>query len=247
MSVTLLHLFPSQLGLNGEAGNVSCLLKRLEWAGHKGSVVVYDGAGDIPTAVDAVFIGSGTLAGAIEALRLLSKGKQELEELANSGVPFLALGLGWEILGESLTLTDGELIHGVGVYPSKSIRCNQRASAESFGFDPNQNLTTGYANHQSVIELAPGVSPWITLSEGYGNSSIEKADLRPDEGLRHKGLFAARLNGPLLPLNPHLADEFLAVVAKKSGFEYVQESSDAQRADGFALNARAELKKRLTR
>jgi CobQ-like glutamine amidotransferase family enzyme len=247
MSITLLHLFPSQLGLNGEAGNISCLVKRLEWAGLAGSVVTYDGEGDFPAAVDAVFIGSGTLAGAIEALGLLSNRKQALIDLANSGVPFLALGLGWEILGESMTLTDGELIQGLGIYPSKSVRSNQRASAEGLGFDANQNLTTGYANHQSVIELAAGVSPWITLSEGFGNSSIENARQRPDEGLRHANLFAARLNGPLLPLNPHLADEFLATVTKRSGFNYVQESLDAERADSFALNARMELKKRLTR
>jgi CobQ-like glutamine amidotransferase family enzyme len=60
-------------------------------------------------------------------------------------------------------------------------------------------------------------------------------------------LMAARLNGPLLPMNPHLADQFLAIVAKKSGFSYEQLSAEAKIADDYAGMARAELKQRLTR
>jgi CobQ-like glutamine amidotransferase family enzyme len=58
---------------------------------------------------------------------------------------------------------------------------------------------------------------------------------------------AARLNGPLLPLNPHLADQFLNLVAARFGFGYRQESKEAVVADGFASKARAELKARLAR
>jgi CobQ-like glutamine amidotransferase family enzyme len=55
----------------------------------------------------------------------------------------------------------------------------------------------------------------------------------------------ARLNGPLLPLNPHLADAFLKLVAAKSGFNYKQTSQEARIADGYAAKARMELKGRL--
>jgi CobQ-like glutamine amidotransferase family enzyme len=56
---------------------------------------------------------------------------------------------------------------------------------------------------------------------------------------------AARLNGPLLPLNPHLADAFLGLVAEKSGFEYHQTSDEAREVDEYALKARTDLKQRL--
>ena len=55
----------------------------------------------------------------------------------------------------------------------------------------------------------------------------------------------ARLNGPLLPLNPHLADMFLNLVAARSGFSYSQTSQEAKIADGYAAKARMELKGRL--
>ena len=58
---------------------------------------------------------------------------------------------------------------------------------------------------------------------------------------------AARLNGPLLPLNPHLADRFLGAVTKRLGVSYSQSSEMAKRADSYALNAREELRQRLAR
>jgi CobQ-like glutamine amidotransferase family enzyme len=247
MTVRFLHLFPNQLGLNGESGNLDCLVKRLQWAGIAAAVEVYDGSQKMPTDVDAVFIGSGSLAGAMEALQGLASQAKTLEGLAGSGAPFLALGMGWEILGESVTMLDGKVVQGLNIYPSKSVRTEARASTECFGYDAKQNLTTGYANHSAEIELTGAAKPWINLRAGFGNSSMQAAKTRPDEGLLAQNLFAARLNGPLLPLNPHLADEFLTTIATRSGFSYSQQSEEAARADGFAANARNELMKRLAR
>lgn len=247
MTLRFLHLFPNQLSLNGESGNLQCLVQRLAWAGIPAEVQVFEGISQIPSDVDAIFIGSGTLAGALEALDGLSGQEASLRSLSDKGTPFLAFGLGWEILGESITLIDGQKLKGVGVYPSKSLRTEKRASVECFGFDEHQNLTTGYANHSAEIELGAGVKPWINLKVGFGNSSVSDAKTRPDEGLVSGGLFAARLNGPLLPLNPHLADQFLEVVASAAGFSYTQTSEEAKLADGFAARARSELSKRLAR
>jgi CobQ-like glutamine amidotransferase family enzyme len=88
--INFVHLFPRQLGMNGERGNLDCLQSRLRWAGLD-SLVHDVGAGDdIPESVDAVFIGSGTLSGALEALELMRPLKQRLTELASSGFPFLS-------------------------------------------------------------------------------------------------------------------------------------------------------------
>jgi CobQ-like glutamine amidotransferase family enzyme len=247
MSLKFLHLLPSQLGLNGETGNLDCLVQRLKWAGVDSKVQIFDGTGHVPSDPDAIFIGSGTLAGGIEALEALRPAASNLVKLAEAGVPFLALGLGWEILGKSITLTDGKVLEGLGIFPSKSERTTERASSECFGFDDAGSLTTGYANHSSEIELLEGARPLIELVAGFGNSSRTDAKKRADEGLVFGNLIAARLNGPLLPLNPHLADRFLEIVTKKSGVSYQQSSELAIQADGFAYKAREELKQRLAR
>ena len=247
MSLKFLHLFPSQLGLNGETGNLDCLVQRLKWAGVDSKVQIFDGTGQVPNDPDAVFIGSGTLAGAIEALEALRPEAGNLVKLAESGVPFLALGLGWEILGESITLTDGKVLQGIAIFPSKSARTTERASAECFGFDVSGNLTTGYANHSSEIELLQDARPLIELVAGFGNSSRIDAKRLSGEGAVLGNLMAARLNGPLLAINPHLADRFLQIVTKRSAVSYQQSSEFAKAADGFAAKAREELKQRLAR
>ena len=245
MSVRFLHLFPAQLGLNGETGNLDCLVQRLKWAGVDSSLKIFDGTGSIDSDFDAVFIGSGTLAGALEALELISGQAAKVRELAARGIPFLALGLGWEILGESIELMDGRTVAGVGVFPSRSVRVAERASAASYGFDNNGELTTGYANHSAEIELLNDAKALVSLKAGFGNSSRQSAKQRSDEGVLEGNLMAARLNGPLLPLNPHLADAFLKLVAAESGFSYQQISQEAKIADGYAEKARVELKGRL--
>jgi len=247
MTIKFLHLFPAQLGLNGETGNLSCLVQRLRWAGVDSEIESFDGRGDLSTSPDAVFIGSGTLAGAIEALEAIRPHSANLRKLAKDGVPFLALGLGWEILGSSITLTDGQVLEGVGIFPSKSVRTSERASAECFGFDEFGNLTTGYANHSSELELLEGSSPLVELREGFGNSSRHNAQKVSGEGLVFENLMAARLNGPLLPLNPHLADRFLETVTQRTKVSYQQRSEFAKEADEFAMKAREELRLRLAR
>ena len=247
MTIRFLHLFPSQLGLNGESGNLDALVARLKWASVESKIEEFDGSGSIASNIDAVFIGSGTLAGALEALELVEGQALKLRELATDGVPFLALGLGWEILGESIELLDGRTVAGVGIFPSRSQRVAIRASSESYGYDQSGNLTTGYANHSSEIELLNNAQPLISLKSGFGNSSSKSAREVPGEGLLDGNLMAARLNGPLLPMNPHLADQFLAIAAKKSGFSYQQVSEEAKIADEYAAMARAELSQRLTR
>ena len=247
MSLRFLHLFPSQLGLNGEAGNLDVLVARLKWVDIDSKIETFDGSGSIASDYDAVFIGSGTLAGALEALELFEAQAPKLQALAARNIPFLALGLGWEILGESVELLDGRTVAGIGVFPSRSQRIAERASAESFGFDQAGNLTTGYANHSSEIELLNDSQPLISLDAGFGNSSRESAKKRSDEGLLSQNLMAARLNGPLLAINPHLADQFLGVVARNSGFGYQQISAEAKTADEYAAKARSELRDRLAR
>jgi CobQ-like glutamine amidotransferase family enzyme len=43
MTIRFLHLFPSQLGLNGESGNLDALVARLKWAGVESKIEEFDG------------------------------------------------------------------------------------------------------------------------------------------------------------------------------------------------------------
>lgn len=243
--IRILHLFPQELGLNGEGGNVAVCNQRLDWAGISAEVVAYE-SGPLPDSISAVMIGSGTFAGAMAALSKLESISKSLMDLKLANIPFFAFGLGWEILGQSITSTSSEVIRGIGIFPTKSVRVDQRASCESYGVDRFGNLTAGYSNHSSEIEIFDG-DPLVTLAVGFGNSSVKPAAQLTGEGFVLGNLRAMRLNGPALALNPHLADEFLSEVCNQLGFSYEQNHADAKMADAYALRAREELKARLAR
>jgi CobQ-like glutamine amidotransferase family enzyme len=243
--LTLVHLYPKQLGLNGESGNIQVLKSRLEWSGIESEIVEIAKGSAVPSDAAAVFIGSGTLAGALEALSGLDAQRDALVKLSEAEVPFLALGLGWEILGQSVTLLNAEELRGLEIYPSRSTRVPSRASLECYGQDQFGNLVTGYANHSAELELTGGAKPWIQLISGHGNSSLQAAPEQAGEGLLSGNLFATRLNGPVLAMNPHLADQFLDAVCQRLGISYQPVSELAAKADGFAKQAREELRARL--
>lgn len=245
--IRICHLAAQELNLNGEKGNLLCIQQRLAWSGIASDTVETTSKDSIPRNVDAVFIGSGTVAGADQALMDLRPHVESLRDLARSGVPFLALGSGWEILGQTIELADGQEVKGLGIFPSSSKRVSNRASCESSGHDNYGVLTTGYANHQSDMSLLLGAKPLLELEAGHGNSSTFDFKTVPGEGLLAENLMAARLNGPLLPMNPHLADFFIGLMASNSGFKYEQKSAQAKSADSFARKAREELRLRLLR
>lgn len=243
--IRFFHLCPKELSLNGESGNLLVLSQRLRWAGIDSETVSFEGGEIEVDSIDAVFIGSGTTAGSLAALEILRGSKSQLSKLKEAGVPFLALGLGWEILGREILSANGERIEGLGIYPVVSHSSKTRASRESFGFFEGI-LTTGYANHGSDIEILAG-EPAILLEIGNGNSSSQQAPAAPSEGIIAGSLWGMRLNGPIMALNPHLADKFLNVICSRKGINYRQESDEARVADEYARRAREELRDRLIR
>lgn len=245
--INFLHLFPRQLGLNGEAGNLSTLVSRLRWSGISSSITTVEPGQPLPATADAVLIGSGTLSGLRAALVDFDRVSGELRNLKEQGVPFFAVGNGWEMLGESIRFVGGEEVKGAGVFPSRSFHGKVQVSQECFGHDEFGNLTTGYANHFGDLELLEGSEPLIRLSKGYGNSSSTPAPEISGEGLIAGSLMATRLNGPVLPMNPHLADRFLNFVGGRMGLLYDPVNEASVRADGFASKVREELRDRLTR
>lgn len=247
MKVNFLHLFPSELSLNGETGNLKVLTSRLNWAGIESATHPVGPGESLPKAVDAVFVGSGSMAGMLSVIKGLPTQTGELVALSKEGVPFFAVGYGWEILGEEIALQSGEQVRGAGVFPSRSIHNSNRVSEECFGFDEFGNLSTGYANHSGEMILNSEVPALLKLVSGYGNSSISSAPDDPDEGIVAGSLMATRLNGPVLAMNPHLADRFLSMVANNLGLDYESDNEFAQRADSYASHVREELRARLAR
>ena len=59
-TITILHLYPNDMNIYGDCGNVLTLKKRLEWYGYSPIVIDYNQGDKFPDEVDIV-IGGGII------------------------------------------------------------------------------------------------------------------------------------------------------------------------------------------
>src|SRR5690606_29795761 len=125
VSIRVLHLYPRQLGINGDVGNVLALRKRAEWRGAEVAGLDHEAGAELPGEVHLVHIGSGP-AGEQATLRDdVARIAPRLREWAEAGVPFLAIAAGWQLLGE--TLDDDP---AAGVFPTAARLTGRRIVGE---------------------------------------------------------------------------------------------------------------------
>lgn len=242
MKMRILNIFPGRLSLNGETGNFEIVKRRLEWNGLDVELVSDPGAPGALEGLSGVLVGSASWATALGVLDELRVQQVALRNLAESGVPFFAFGLGWEILGQSISGPGADSYQpGIGIFPSRSIRLEKYSAGFSIGKDCYGNQVAGFINVSSRVELDQ-VPSLLTLEKGFGNGVSSKDT---QEGLQFGNLFATRLSGPAFSLNPQLADLFISSMTERSGIHYEASGPDFEKADEYAIKARATLRTEL--
>ena len=218
--ITILHLYPRELGINGDVGNVLALRKRAEWRGLDVRVIDHEVGADLPPSVDIVHIGSGPASGQELVLADLHRIAPSLREWASDGVPFLAIAAGWQLLGRSFERADGRVVEGAGVFPTDSRQSPQRVVREVWTKD-----AAGFENHGSkTTSDHPGFA-WPVSRFGVS--------------------IATDLHGPFLPMNPSFADELLTIAARRAGESWAEPSEQLAIVDDRAARSRAAIRSRL--
>jgi hypothetical protein len=238
----ILHLYPRELGINGDVGNVTALVKRAEWRGRDVTVLRHEVGAGFNSQVDIVHVGSGPLSSQRIVHADLLRIAPALRELAASGVPILAIAGGWQLLGHQLVTADGETLAGAGVFPSRATLGADRHVGEIV-VESADGALAGFENHSATTVLDDHAVPLGSVVEGFGNG--------PDAtGTRHDGVrvgesFGTHLHGPVLPMNPVLADRLLTAAFALRGEELPPPiARDLATADGFAANARRVIAQR---
>lgn len=229
----ILHLYPRELGLNGDRGNVTVLLHRARKRGIHATAVEHEpGTGHLSD-VDIVFIGSGPLSAQRAVSSDLLANAVQLRDLAAMGVPFLAISGGMQLLGTRIALTDGSSLEGASVLPISTTLTPQR-SVGDIVVDTPSGVLVGYENHGSITELF-GHPPLGRVRRGFGNAGPGGG-----EGVRVGDLIGTHLNGPVLALNPALADDILAAALTRRGHRLEPAAdSSLRKLDEWASKARA--------
>jgi len=197
-TLRIVRLLPDLLSINGSLGNAEILQTRASWWGWKVTVTdVLEGA-RLPASADIVVIGHGTSSATARALVALQRLASPLAAGRVRGATILGLGLGGDLLGQSVQLEEQEW-DGLGFTPSRAVLRRRHVSTEVWGVDGQGRESAGYLN--DLTERGDSLTPLLTLTSP---SSAARA-----EGHQGDGIWVSALSGPLLGLNPHIADDML--------------------------------------
>lgn len=218
LKISIGHLYPKQLNLYGDMGNIITLKKRCEW---RGIDVDYHeiNLDDNILESDLYFIGGGQDKEQIEVSKAMYSQKDFLLTQRDNGAVFLGICGGYQLLGHYYQPFDGERLQGVSLLDAYTVAGKKRfignVTAESDFLVPN--TLVGFENHSGLTYLQNDTKPLAFVTVGNGNNGKDKT-----EGARYKNVFGTYLHGSLLPKNPHLADYLISLALEKRYNDKIQ-------------------------
>jgi CobQ-like glutamine amidotransferase family enzyme len=237
MSIVVVHLYPRELGINGDVGNVLALRKRAEWRGLPLEVHDHEVGAPLPASAHLVHIGSGPVSGQEAVRDDLARITPTLRAWADAGVPFLAIAAGWQLLGTELVGLDGTARAGAGILPSRATLTTERRVGEVTA-ESSLGEIAGFENYGAVTDLLDGAEPFarVTRREGHGPEF---------EGVIVGHRIGTNLHGPLLPMNPAWADWLLDAAAERAGMAPTATAPELAVVDERAARSRDAVRERL--
>jgi CobQ-like glutamine amidotransferase family enzyme len=210
--VEVVLIYQSLLGLYGDRGNATVLMKRLAWRGYEPLLTAVEPGHPLPDTGDVYLLGGGEDAAQVTAVRAL-KADGGLYRAVDRGAAVLAVCAGYQIVGNSFTVGyKDEVISGLGLLDITTTRGPVRAVGEIIsrwnGRDGNDQWLTGFENHGGYTRLGSGVKPLASVEIGIGNCSDGS------EGAVAGTVIGTYPHGPILARNPALADHILELALK---------------------------------
>ncbi len=210
--LTIVHLYPVEMSIYGDRGNVLTLQKRLQWRGYDAKIVeVGIGQKFDLTKADIIFAGGGQDRGQIAVGQDLQKRSDQLHKAADAGVSMLTICGTYQLFGRGFTTLDKQKIPGIGIFRAETFGSTQRMIGNMIVNSPYGRLV-GFENHSGQTILDPDQAPLGSVSMGFGNNSIDR-----HEGAVVNNVFGTYLHGPVLPKNPQFADEILLTALERAG------------------------------
>ena len=205
-AVRLCHLYPREMNIYADRGNIAVLARRLAWRGFELQVTeagpgvnIRDGEADI------YYLGGGQDSDQQRVAQdlLETKAAAVKAAVADGAVGLFVCG-GYQLAGREYRSADGCVMEGMGVLDVTTeagasrlvgnVEIESRLGGETIRI-------VGYENHAGRSRLGPEASPLGRVIKGHGNNGRDRT-----EGAFVEKFFGTYLHGPLLPKNPQLAD-----------------------------------------
>ena len=216
MKLRVCALYPDQMNIYADRGNLIFLERRCAWRGIGFELIRSDPGEPVdPGAADLFYVGGGQDRDQkLVAVDMLESKQRGLSEAVEDGAVLLAVCGGYQLLGHGYQLGD-ERIEGLGLADLETVRSEGPRLignvAIETGLGNGDGILAGFENHGGRTRLGPEAQPLGRVIKGHGNDGETG-----DEGVRRLNLFGTYLHGPLLPKNAWFADLLTALALERS-------------------------------
>lgn len=208
--IRIVHLYPREMNIYGDNGNVLTLVRRLEWRGYTADIINVNRGDKLPPGTDLVVGGGGQDSGQALVESDLHRVGPGLAAMAEDDVPMLLVCGMYQLFGHAFHASRDQTLRGIGIFDIETVASprrligNVKARSDEFGY------FIGYENHSGRTTLGHGATSLGRVGSGMGNNGSDGT-----EGARYRNLIGTYLHGPLLPKNPVIADHLIEIAVKR--------------------------------
>lgn len=224
--ITILQLYPRDMNIYGDNGNVQVLVRRLEWYGYKPQLIAYNVGDKLPKSVDIVIGGGGQDSGQEKIHADLLTIGPTLKQWAEDGVPMLVVCGLYQLFGHFFKTLSNTHLEGISVLDVETYGTTERLIGNIVTESPTFGEIIGYENHSGQTFLGEQAKPFASVIRGAGNNAKDG-----HEGALYKNVIGTYLHGSILPKNPAVADFLIKTAAKRKFGSFSQDLIDDMFAD----------------
>lgn len=243
-TIDIVSLYPKDMNIYGDSGNVLTIQRRLALYGYEPRVHAYNQGDAWPEHVDMILGGGGQDTGQKKIIDDFFKRADLLRSLAAGGTPMLMICGLYQLFGEYFETVDGSRLDGIGVIGAYTVGQEVRMIGNLTEHSTDFGDIIGYENHSGQTFLREGVQPLGTVdADSTGNNGEDHT-----EGARVNNVIGTYMHGSLLPKNPAIADFLIRTAAERryGSFDPVAAGqTQAQRAELDRINTIASNARRV--
>ncbi|MCB1274429.1 MAG: glutamine amidotransferase [Leucobacter sp.] len=233
--LVIVSLYPRDMNIYGDRGNVLALERRARAHGFAPRVVETNPGDAWPETVDIVIGGGGQDSGQGRVAADLRARGDALRELAAEGTPMLMICGLYQLFGHRFLTHEGTELTGIGVLDVETRGGSERLIGNIVIESDEFGEIIGFENHSGDTVLGPGSRPLGRVIQGAGNNARDGV-----EGARTGNVIGSYLHGSLLPKNPAISDFLIGAAARRRYGSFTPVAID----DSTANRARAAAKRR---
>lgn len=207
-TLRLCHLYPRELNIYADRGNIAVFARRMEWRGMRLEVVEVEAGDPLPLDCGIYYLGGGQDRDQAVVADDLRRGKAgDLARAVDDGAVLFAVCGGYQLAGHGYTGVNGDRMEGLSLLDADTVAGPTRLIGDlviDAELEGERHAVVGFENHAGRTRLGPGARPLGRVVSGNGNNGEDGG-----EGAVQGRIVGTYLHGPLLPKNPWFADRLL--------------------------------------